>query len=164
MPTCLLHDLRHPRALLLKMDPRGSTLDEDKPFPFNLPSWNTGARGLLAAQQLIIPVVTFMAHMRLSIPVSMFVLASICSSTSATPDQRAMPQTFSKLQSAAVNYADVRTRVAHAFAEKAHEMSAVITLLQTLSKETVALTETIHTHCGAKMSTVPIARSNALRG
>ena len=37
------------------------------------------------------------------------------------------------------NYADVRERVAVAYAEKAHEMAEAIRLLQTLSKQTQSL-------------------------
>merc|ERR1712107_339737 len=67
------------------------------------------------------------------------------------------PLFFSQVRNAAVDYVDVRARVANAFPEKAHEMSALITVLQTLSKETAALTESIHAHCGVKMSAKPIA-------
>ena len=91
---------------------------------------------------------------------SVLVLASLCQHMSATP----MPHSFAKTESPAVDYADVRARVQHAFPEKAHEMSAFISVLQTLSKETVALTETIHAHCGVKMDATPIARRTALRG
>ena len=71
---------------------------------------------------------------------------------------------FSQVRNAAVDYVDVRARVANAFPEKAHEMSALITVLQTLSKETAALTESIHTHCGVKMAAKAIANRTSLRG
>ena len=108
--------------------------------------------------------VGFTAHMSSAISFSVFVVALLCPYTSAVPDQRVMPRPFSPMQNAAVDYADMRARVAHAFAEKAHEMSAVITVLQTLSRETAALTEAIQTHCGVKMDAAPIAGRNALRG
>ena len=82
---------------------------------------------------------------------SVMLLVSCCSFTSAISAQQVLPPSFSQTRNAAVDYADVRARVAHAFPEKAHEMSAIITVLQTLSKETAALTESMHTHCGVKM-------------
>ena len=92
---------------------------------------------------------------------ALFVLASLNPSLAEQP---LMAQSFSKAPSAIVDYALVRARVANAFAEKAHEMSAVVAVLQTLSKETQALVETIHSHCGAKMEATPNARRSALRG
>ena len=130
-------------------------------FSFNQDSLGARTVVLLAAEQSVRPVVGLMAHMSFAILSGLFLLSSICPYANATTNQRTLPQTFSQMQSGAVNYADVRTRVAHAFAEKAHEMSAVIGVLQTLSKETAALTETIQTHCGVKMGAV---RRNALRG
>merc|ERR1712110_618938 len=95
---------------------------------------------------------------------SFLVLASCCPYTSAVPAQQVISPSFFKTQDAAVDYVDVRSRVAHAFPEKAHEMSAILTILQTLSRETAALTESIHTHCGVKMAAKPIANRTALRG
>ena len=94
---------------------------------------------------------------------ALFLLASVSPSVAA-PAQPLLPQSFSKTPSASVNYADVRARVANAFAEKAYEMSAMVAVLQTLSKETSSLVETIHAHCGAKMEVAPKTRQSALRG
>ena len=47
-----------------------------------------------------------------------------------------------------INYADVRINVAHAFEERAHEMTATLAALQEVSKATVALTREIETKCG----------------
>ena len=46
-----------------------------------------------------------------------------------------------------VNYAEVRARVAHGFAEKANEMADAIAVLQDLSRTTVDLTDQITKHC-----------------
>lgn len=46
-----------------------------------------------------------------------------------------------------INYADVRKRVSYAFAEKAHEIADAIDVVQSLSKEGVALLEEIKTQC-----------------
>ena len=46
-----------------------------------------------------------------------------------------------------INYADVRKRVRYAFAEKAHEIADAIAVVQSLSKEGVALLEEIKTQC-----------------
>ena len=48
-----------------------------------------------------------------------------------------------------VNYADVRARVAHAFAAKASELGDAIALVQGLSKESVALLDQIRIYCGS---------------
>ena len=45
------------------------------------------------------------------------------------------------------NYADVRSRVAHSFPEKANEIADIISVLQDLSKATVDMTEKISAHC-----------------
>ena len=49
-----------------------------------------------------------------------------------------------------VNYAEVRTRVSHAFEEKAHEMLETLASLQELSRETSALLANIDAHCGSQ--------------
>ena len=46
-----------------------------------------------------------------------------------------------------VNYAEVRARVTHGFAEKANEMADAIAVLQDLSRATLGLTEDITKHC-----------------
>ena len=48
---------------------------------------------------------------------------------------------------AKVNYAEVRTRVAHAFAEKAHEVAEAIDVLQSLSKESIGLLDKAKAQC-----------------
>lgn len=48
-----------------------------------------------------------------------------------------------------INYAEVRTRVSHAFAEKAHEMTETLAVLQDLSKATSAILADIHAQCKA---------------
>jgi len=48
-----------------------------------------------------------------------------------------------------VNYAEVRARVAHAFAAKASELGDAIALVQGLSKESMSLLDQIHTYCGS---------------
>ena len=48
----------------------------------------------------------------------------------------------------AVNYAEVRMRVAHAYAEKAYEMSLAISELQSLSRQTAGLLADIEKNCG----------------
>ena len=50
-----------------------------------------------------------------------------------------------------VNYFEVRTRVAHAFAGKANEMADAISVVQNLSKGMTRLLEKIDTHCGASL-------------
>ena len=50
-----------------------------------------------------------------------------------------------------VNYAEVRTRVDHAFEERAHEMTAALSALQGVSKETAALLDRMHAQCGASL-------------
>ena len=45
------------------------------------------------------------------------------------------------------NYAEVRSRVAHSFPEKANEIADIISVLQDLSKATVDMTEKISAHC-----------------
>ena len=49
-----------------------------------------------------------------------------------------------------VNYAEVRTRVSHAFEEKTHEMLETLASLQELSRETSALLANIDAHCGSQ--------------
>ena len=46
-----------------------------------------------------------------------------------------------------INYADVRKRVQHAFAEKAHEIADAIAVVQSLSKEGATLMEEIRAQC-----------------
>jgi len=47
----------------------------------------------------------------------------------------------------AINYAEVRVRVAHSFPEKANEIADTISVLQDLSKATVDMTDKIVAHC-----------------
>ena len=47
-----------------------------------------------------------------------------------------------------VNYAEVRTRVSHAFEEKTHEMFEALTALQDLSQETSTLLANMEAQCG----------------
>lgn len=47
-----------------------------------------------------------------------------------------------------VNYAEVRTRVARAYEEKAFEMSQATDVLQSLSRQTVALIADVEKRCG----------------
>ena len=47
-----------------------------------------------------------------------------------------------------VNFAEVRTRVSHAFEEKTHEMLETLASLQDLSRETSALLANIDANCG----------------
>ena len=47
-----------------------------------------------------------------------------------------------------VNYADVRTHVSHAFEERAHEMMAIVDVLQDVSKATLAGIEAVKGKCG----------------
>ena len=46
------------------------------------------------------------------------------------------------------NYAEVRTHVSHAFEERAHEMTAVLGVLQDVSKATLAGIKAIEAKCG----------------
>ena len=47
-----------------------------------------------------------------------------------------------------VNYADVRTRVARAYDEKAYEMLRAMNTLQSLSRQTAELIADVEKHCG----------------
>ena len=47
-----------------------------------------------------------------------------------------------------VDYADVRKQVSHAFAERAHEMSATLAVLQGVSKATAAEIKAVQARCG----------------
>ena len=47
-----------------------------------------------------------------------------------------------------VDYADVRKQVSHAFAERAHEMSATLAALQGVSKATAAEIKAVQARCG----------------
>ena len=49
---------------------------------------------------------------------------------------------------AKVNYADVRTQMSHSFEERAHEMTAVLGVLQDVSKATQAGIKAIEAKCG----------------
>ena len=46
------------------------------------------------------------------------------------------------------NYADVRSHVSHAFEERAHEMNAVLGVLQEVSKATLAGIKALEAKCG----------------
>ena len=48
---------------------------------------------------------------------------------------------------AKINYADVRTGVAHAFEERAHEVAATLQVLLESSKATVAMMDNIEARC-----------------
>ena len=48
---------------------------------------------------------------------------------------------------ASVNYAEIRSRVAHGFIEKANEMADALAVLQELSTATSGLNEQITKHC-----------------
>ena len=54
---------------------------------------------------------------------------------------------------AAVDYAEVRVRVQHAYAEKAYELSAALGLLQQTAKQSSALLTEIDERCGAATRT-----------
>ena len=47
----------------------------------------------------------------------------------------------------AVNYAEVRKRVTRSYPEKANEIADTISVLQDLSKATVAMVQEISAHC-----------------
>ena len=106
-----------------------------------------------------------MANMRLALSFRLLALVLLCRSAGA-----ASTQSDEQLLSAPnaphtkVDYANVRARVAHAFAEKAHEMSETVAVLQGLSRETRALVDTINANCGMKLEATPAARRTALRG
>ena len=105
-----------------------------------------------------------MAHSNKTTCLAFLVFVSLCPSlVVAVPAQPVLPPSLAKAPSAVVDYADVRARVANAFAEKAHEMSAVIAVLQKLSKETTAIVETINTHCGVKLEAAESPMRSALR-
>ena len=53
--------------------------------------------------------------------------------------------------SSRVNYAEVRRKVEHAFAEKAHELHQSLALVQSLSKATLQVLDKLDTHCGASL-------------
>ncbi len=48
-----------------------------------------------------------------------------------------------------LNYAELRTNVAHSLDERAHEMEATLAALLDVSRSTVALTEKVSAKCGA---------------
>ena len=48
---------------------------------------------------------------------------------------------------ASVNYAELRTRLAHSLPEKANEIADLIDELQKVSKATLQMTEQISAHC-----------------
>ena len=56
-----------------------------------------------------------------------------------------------------VNYADVRARVAHGFAEKANEIAETIAVLQDISIATVDLTDKISARCSSERSGLHVA-------
>ena len=55
--------------------------------------------------------------------------------------------------SAAADYADMRVRAQHAYAEKAYELSATLGLLQHTAKQSSALLTEIEARCGAATRT-----------
>ena len=63
----------------------------------------------------------------------MFPLASSFTSAEAEPQ---------------INYSAVRAHVSHAFEERAHEMSAVLSVLQQVSKATVSEIDRVKAKCG----------------
>ena len=67
--------------------------------------------------------------------------------SSAAGSDRAESLTARDKGSGTVNYADIRARVAHGFAEKGYEIANVVALLQDISKATVDLTDKISAHC-----------------
>ena len=106
-----------------------------------------------------------MAHRIVSLFLRLLALALSCRGSGASsiqPDTRLVAA--SRAPTAKVDYAGVRARVAHAFAEKAHEMTETVAVLQKLSKDTVALVDTINMHCGVKLETASTAKRPALRG
>ena len=48
-----------------------------------------------------------------------------------------------------MNYAALRAHMSHAFEERAHEMSATLSVLQEVSKATVSKIEKVKAICGA---------------
>ena len=48
-----------------------------------------------------------------------------------------------------MNYAALRAHVSHAFGERAHEMSATLSVLQDVSKATASKIEKAKANCGA---------------
>ena len=56
--------------------------------------------------------------------------------------------------SSILNYADVRVRVSHAFAEKSNAMFDALDVVQTLSKKSMRLISEINGRCGSSLENV----------
>ena len=61
-----------------------------------------------------------------------------------------------------MNYADVRRKVEHAFAERAFELHNTLGVVQSLSKATLQILQKLDTHCGSALWEAQAALSHAM--
>ena len=106
-----------------------------------------------------------MASIKAAVAFCVLGLASLCQgAVASSAHTNALQSSIPHVSNAQVDYARVRTRVALAYAEKAHEMSEAIEVLQGLSRETLEVVDAIKTHCGVKLEENAIGKRTSLRG
>ena len=78
---------------------------------------------------------------------TLFGLSLRLACSSAVQDRRTADVVAHGVSGGGINYAEVRTRVAHGFAEKANEIADAIAVLHEISKATADLTDKISKRC-----------------